>query len=67
MFSTDFTGRVLPFDEDAAQAYAEIAGARRQEGRPIAQLTLRLQQFPFHEIVFWLLEISLILTGAESN
>lgn len=32
----DFDGRVLPFDTDAAKAYAEIAAARRASGRPIA-------------------------------
>ena len=34
MFTDDFVGRVLPFDEAAAVHYAEIAG-RRREGRPI--------------------------------
>ena len=31
----DFAGRLLPFDEAAAEAYAEIAAARRAAGRPI--------------------------------
>ncbi len=31
----DFAGRVLPFDSAAARAYANIAAARRSEGRPI--------------------------------
>ena len=35
MFSDDFEGRVLPFDEAAAVHYAEIVAARRREGRPI--------------------------------
>ena len=30
-------GRVLPFDSAAAQAYSEIAAARRAAGRPISQ------------------------------
>ena len=30
-------GRVLPFDSAAAQAYAEIAAARRAAGRPTSQ------------------------------
>ena len=30
-------GRVLSFDSAAAQAYAEIAAARRAAGRPISQ------------------------------
>jgi toxin FitB len=35
MFTDDFAGRVLPFDEEAAVRYAEIVTARRREGRPI--------------------------------
>ena len=35
MFTDDFTGKVLPFDEAAAVHYAEIVAARRREGRPI--------------------------------
>jgi predicted nucleic acid-binding protein len=34
--SEDFEGRILPFDTDAAKAYAEIAAGRRSAGRPIA-------------------------------
>lgn len=33
----DLTGRILPFDSNAAQSYATIAAARRASGRPIAQ------------------------------
>ena len=32
-----FAGRVLPFDSEAARAYAEVATARRAAGRPISQ------------------------------
>jgi predicted nucleic acid-binding protein len=35
MFTDDFVGRVLPFDEAAAFHYAEIVAGRRREGRPI--------------------------------
>ena len=35
MLREDFAGRILPFDSDAAQAYAVIAAARRAAGRPI--------------------------------
>jgi predicted nucleic acid-binding protein len=35
MFTDDFAGRVLPFDEEAAVHYADIVAARRREGRPI--------------------------------
>ncbi|GEO98974.1 type II toxin-antitoxin system VapC family toxin [Methylobacterium haplocladii] len=38
IFETDFAGRVLPFDSDAALAYAEIAAERRRAGRPISQI-----------------------------
>jgi toxin FitB len=35
MFTDDFGGRVLAFDEEAAIHYAEIVAAHRREGRPI--------------------------------
>lgn len=37
IFTDDFSGRVLFFDSDAAERYAEIAAARRTSGRPISQ------------------------------
>jgi len=37
VFSVDMAGRVLSFDSDAADAYAEIAAARRANGKPISQ------------------------------
>lgn len=37
MLATDFDGRILPFDSAAATAFAGIATARRQAGRPISQ------------------------------
>lgn len=42
MFATDFAGRVLTFDQAAAQAYAEIAAARRRAGRPMAQFDAQI-------------------------
>ncbi len=36
-FGVFFAERILPFDSDAAQAYAAIAAARRAAGRPISQ------------------------------
>lgn len=33
----DFAGRILAFDSDAANAYAEIAATRRAAGRPVSQ------------------------------
>src|ERR1700730_11359268 len=38
IFNEDFAGRLLSFDSDAADAYAEIAVSRRNDGRPISQL-----------------------------
>ena len=35
MLLEDFAGRILPFDSDAARAYALIAATRRAAGRPI--------------------------------
>ncbi|QMS90266.1 type II toxin-antitoxin system VapC family toxin [Nostoc edaphicum CCNP1411] len=37
MFSEDFAGRVLPFDQAAAIAFANIASQRRHNGTPISQ------------------------------
>lgn len=42
MFMEDFEGRVLPFDMEAAIAYADIFAARRRAGRPIATLDLMI-------------------------
>jgi toxin FitB len=42
MFDEDFAGRILPFSSLAAHAYAEIAVARRQSGRPIAQFDAQI-------------------------
>jgi hypothetical protein len=37
MFAEDFAGRILPFDETAAIAFARIAATRRGMGKPISQ------------------------------
>jgi toxin FitB len=42
MFSEDFEGRVLPFDMEAATAYADIFAARRRGGRSTATLNLMI-------------------------
>ncbi len=47
MFSEDFEGRVLPFDEEAAIAYAEIFAARRRAGRPVAAVDLMIAAVAF--------------------
>jgi predicted nucleic acid-binding protein len=41
-FAEDFVGRVLPFDEDAARAFPEIAARRRAQGRPIADFDAQI-------------------------
>ena len=41
-FEEDFAGRILPFSSLAAPAYAEIAVARRQAGRPISQFDAQI-------------------------
>jgi predicted nucleic acid-binding protein len=40
MFLEDLEGRVLPFDMNAAVAYADIFAARRRAGRPTATIDL---------------------------
>ncbi len=42
MFAEDFQGRVLPFDTEAAAAYAEVFAARRRAGRPAGTIDLML-------------------------
>ncbi len=37
MFAQDFGHRVLPFNADAAHAFADIAARRRRAGKPISQ------------------------------
>lgn len=42
IFWEDFVGRVLPFDREAADAYATLAVERRQSGRPISQFDAQI-------------------------
>ena len=42
MFEEDFAGRILPFDEQASCAYAQIAAGRRDLGRPISQFDCQI-------------------------
>ena len=37
MLRDDFADRILPFDSDAARAYAVIAAGRRTTGRPVSE------------------------------
>jgi predicted nucleic acid-binding protein len=41
-FAEDFAGRILPFDENAARAFAGIAASRRARGRPITDLDAQI-------------------------
>ena len=42
MFADDFQDRVLPFDVEAAAAYARVLAARRKAGRPTGTIDLML-------------------------
>ena len=42
MFELDFSGRILPFDTDAAQLFATIAAERRSIGRPVSQIDAQI-------------------------
>ena len=42
MFAEDFAGRVLPFDEQAARAFAPLTAVRRAQGRPIAEFDAQI-------------------------
>jgi hypothetical protein len=42
MFDEDFAGRILPFDMEAARAFAGIAAARRASGRSISQFDAQI-------------------------
>ena len=42
MFADDFDGRVLPYDIEAAAAYAEVFAARRKAGKPSGTVDLML-------------------------
>ncbi|MCL2830455.1 MAG: type II toxin-antitoxin system VapC family toxin [Betaproteobacteria bacterium] len=37
IFESRLPGRVLPYDETAADAYAQVAALRRSQGRPVSQ------------------------------
>jgi predicted nucleic acid-binding protein len=42
MFGKVLAGRILPFDEDAARAFAAIAAGRRAQGPPITDLDAQI-------------------------
>jgi predicted nucleic acid-binding protein len=37
LFSDEFQGRILPFDEESARVFAKIVSSREAMGRPISQ------------------------------
>jgi toxin FitB len=41
-FAEDFSGRILPFDWDAAHMFAQIAAVRRLQGRSIAEFDAQI-------------------------
>jgi predicted nucleic acid-binding protein len=42
IFDEDMAGRILPFDADAALAYAGIVAGRRRSGQPISQIDAQI-------------------------
>jgi predicted nucleic acid-binding protein len=42
MLDDDFRDRILPFNREAARAYAAIAAANRAAGRPVSQLDCQI-------------------------
>ncbi|MEP6832287.1 MAG: type II toxin-antitoxin system VapC family toxin [Gemmatimonas sp.] len=42
VFDVDLSGRILPFDTDAALAYPDIAAGRRLMGQPISQIDAQI-------------------------
>ncbi|OCP34886.1 hypothetical protein BC360_29690 [Ensifer sp. LC163] len=46
IFNDDFAGRILPFDNEAACAYAAVACERFQAGRPISQVDAQIIATP---------------------
>src|SRR5207248_3174566 len=42
MFEQEFRGRILPFDREAAQPYADIVANRRRAGRPIKEFDAQI-------------------------
>lgn len=47
MFGKVLAGRILPFDENAARAFPEIAARRRARGRPITDLDAQIAAIAF--------------------
>jgi len=47
LFRVVLGGRILPFDEQAAQAFSGIAAGRRVRGRPISELDAQIAAIAF--------------------
>ena len=47
MLSIEFADRILPFDEQAARAFSQIAAKRRSCGRPIGDLDAQIVAIAF--------------------
>ena len=45
MFAELFQGRILPFDEESARAFAKVVVARHAVGRPISQFDAMIAAF----------------------
>ena len=41
-FSVEFAGRILPFDSDAARAFAQISASRCLKGRPMSEFDAQI-------------------------
>jgi predicted nucleic acid-binding protein len=42
IFEVELAGRILPFDREAARAFADISAARRRQGRPIPTIEAQI-------------------------
>ena len=52
MFTEDYSGRILVFDEHAARAFAQIASSRRKIGRPMAEFDAQIAAIAYvHDAV----------------
>ena len=49
LFGVFFAERILPFDSDAAQAYAMLAVERRAAGRPISQFDCQIAAIAYSQ------------------
>jgi len=62
-----FVDRIMPFDSDAAEAYARIAASRRAMGRPISEADAQIAAIAHREAPPWRLATLLISSIAASR